>query len=244
AKKIVHRSGPDWYSKQLEEAQKMKARWIAERRDKLDNLTSFTKIEERIKKQGKNDGEWERWGDAVDRYEAAYPWINLADVRARYLRPAKKEERGVLNKEYTKPVGESEPMRNWYPAWEHPAWDGVDEEAKREWMESDHYQVTHREVTRAMVLEEHRRTDRRREMEMAARMEGGEDGDTEVDETEDAMRREFLEEGREGDAMPQAALQAPPPPEPIHPGLMLTPVLEAFWEAMWSAPDAHPPIRL
>ncbi|KAG8998042.1 hypothetical protein FRB90_012390 [Tulasnella sp. 427] len=78
AKKSAHRSGPDWYSHQLGKAQKLRAKWTAERRDKLNKLTSFTKIEERIKKQGKHNGEWERWGDVVDRYEAAYPWINLA----------------------------------------------------------------------------------------------------------------------------------------------------------------------
>ncbi|KAG8994477.1 hypothetical protein FRB90_000417 [Tulasnella sp. 427] len=247
AKKTVHRSGPDWYSKELEKGRALKTRWTTERVEKFNKLTCFAQIEERIKLQGDHDGKWECWGDAVDRYEAAYPAIDLAGVRAKSLRPAEKEVRGILNKEATSPVGESEPMRKWYPKWEHPAWDGVDEEAKRAWRRSPHYQVTHREVKRALGIEASRRSDRRMEMEMAARMEGGGDGDgdTEVDETEDAMRREFLEEGQTGEVAGQApALQAPPPLEPIHPGLEMSAEAEARWESRWSAPNALPPTRL
>ncbi|KAG8994722.1 hypothetical protein FRB90_000361 [Tulasnella sp. 427] len=244
-KKTVHRSGPDWRSKELERAQRLKAKWTAERLDKFDKLTCFTKIEERITLQGDHDGKWECWGDAVDRYEAAYPSIDLAGVRAKYLRPAEKEVRGILNKEATSPVGEFEPMRKWYPKLEHPAWDGVDEAAKRTWMQSLHYQVTHREVKRALGIEASRRSDRRMEMELAARMEGGGDGDTEVDESEDAMRRKFLEEGTTGEATGQApVLQAPPPLEPIHPGLEMSAEAEARWESRWSAPSALPPTWL
>ncbi|KAG8984852.1 hypothetical protein FRB90_005079, partial [Tulasnella sp. 427] len=238
AKRTVQRSGLDWTEEELEDALNLKAEWDGMRRTKFDLKACLPSIVTKIRRQEKPDAEWELFGDILDRYEAAYPAIDLAAVRAKHLRPAKKEERGVCNKELTGKIGDHELIGGWYPVREHSAWEGVDDAAWKAWVRSPHYQVTPWEVKRALQNEEHLR--KRRMMERMEAMDGG-DGDTEVDENEDAMRQAFVA-GEGDDAITEGpVLQEPPPLEPIHPGLVMTPEVEARWEARWSTPAALPP---
>ncbi|KAG8996643.1 hypothetical protein FRB90_012681 [Tulasnella sp. 427] len=237
-KRIVKRKGPIWTPDQIKSAKAKKAEWEEMRRNKFEHETSLAEIRTRVADEEEGDPASEAWKDAVERYEAAYPQIDFGGVRAKHLRPAKMEV-PARNRELTRMPKPTEPMRWWYPSWEHPAWDGIPREVLMDWTRSDHFKVRVAEVKNALSAEDEARAKRRRAMEM----EMGErsDAETVVDETEDAMRRAFVAEGNEGEqVLPSPAPQTSTETSPLFviPALKMTPDVEALWEARWSAPGA------
>ncbi|KAG8987636.1 hypothetical protein FRB90_003235 [Tulasnella sp. 427] len=232
----LKRSPSTWTAWEAQDAKILKGRWESVRKAKFARHTCPKTIGDNVVQQEELDPLWVQWGTVVERFEAAYPLVDLAGVRAKHIRPAKCEEPGTGNKEATRMLEPSEVMRGWYPAWEHPAWDGIPEGVLYAWRQSAHYQVVVGEVKNALSAEE---GERKRRWAAAAteRM----DAETVVDGEEDAMRRAFVAEdnGTEG---------VPPPPAPLEtsplqviPTLKMDPEVEAVWEARWSAPSALPP---
>ncbi|KAG8996481.1 hypothetical protein FRB90_012726, partial [Tulasnella sp. 427] len=235
-KRIVKRKGPIWTPDQVKSAKAKKAEWEEMRKLKFERDTSLAEIRTRVADEEEGDPRSEAWKDVVERYEAAYPRIDFAGVRAKHLRPAKMEV-PARNRELTKVPEPAEPMRWWYPSWEHPAWDGIPTEVLKEWTRSDHHKVKVAEVKNALSAEDEARAKRRAAMEMVERS----DAETVVDETEDEMRRAFVAEGTEGEQIPPvSAPQTSSETSPLFviPALKMTPAGEALWEARWSAPGA------
>ncbi|KAG8986354.1 hypothetical protein FRB90_004072 [Tulasnella sp. 427] len=234
----LKRSPSTWTAWETHDAKILKGRWESVRKAKFGRHTCLNTIRDYAAKQEELDPLWVQWGTVVERFEAAYPQIDLAGVRAKHIRPAKCEEPGTSNKEATRMLEPSEVMRGWYPAWEHPAWEGIPQEVLETWRHSPHYQVVVGDVRNALSAEESERKRR-----WAAEATERTDAETVADGEEDAMRRAFVAEGTEGE-------EVPPPPAPLEdsplkviPALRMSADAEAAWEARWSAPNAHRPTQ-
>ncbi|KAG8986373.1 hypothetical protein FRB90_004050 [Tulasnella sp. 427] len=232
----LKRSPSTWTAWEIHDAKILKSRWEGVRKAKFARHTCPMTIEGNVAKQEELDPLWVQWGTVVERFEAAYPQINLAGVRAKHIRPAKCEEPGTSNKEATRMLEPSEVMRGWYPAWEHPAWEGIPEEALEAWRQSAHYQVVVGEVRNALSAEESQRNRR-----WAAGATERTDAETVVDGEEDAMRRAFVAEENGVEEVPPPPTVQETSPLQVIPALKMDPEVETLWEARWSAPSALPP---
>ncbi|KAG8989415.1 hypothetical protein FRB90_002246, partial [Tulasnella sp. 427] len=156
--KTVRRAGPGWSAAELFSGVRWKAEWTQTRLALFESRT----CEERLKRRLAADQEQDRishwWARVVERYEIAWPDIDLAGVRARYIRPARNEISENRDPRVMSTSKRHETMRAWYPAWEHPAWDDVDESAKERWRRSAHYTVTVGDVEHTLQNETDRRS--------------------------------------------------------------------------------------
>lgn len=175
-----------WSEAELARASAYKKKWDETRQTSFVRKTSRENLEYRLQACDSLDGLAERFQKVVDRYEAGWPAIDLAGVRARYIRPRKNEVPTVKNKEFMPALAPLDEMRRHYPAWDHPAWDGVDRHAIRAWRNDPHYRLRVFDVT---VLVEDEAAERRR---ANAEPDEATEIATVADEDEERMRREYL----------------------------------------------------
>ncbi|KAG8954795.1 hypothetical protein FRC00_005718, partial [Tulasnella sp. 408] len=146
-----------WTESEVRRAASSKLKWDKLRQGSLERLTSCERLKNRVKKHEENDKVVERFQKLVDRYEAGWSGIALAGVRARYIRPKKNEVPKKKNKEAMPFLDHADAMREHYPSWDHPAWEGVDEEAIANWMKSSHYKLKVQDVIAVLSDEESER---------------------------------------------------------------------------------------
>ncbi|KAG8898236.1 hypothetical protein FRC01_010978, partial [Tulasnella sp. 417] len=140
----------DWNASELGEASFIKGVWDRTRETFFQRKTSRKGLDDQIKKNETVDKCAEKFQRLVDWYEAGWPSIDLAGVRARHIRPV---EITVLRGQNSnkRALGPCDAMREYYPPREHPAWEGVDEEAIAEWEASSHYKLRVKDMV-AIVL--------------------------------------------------------------------------------------------
>ncbi|KAG8911810.1 hypothetical protein FRC00_005786, partial [Tulasnella sp. 408] len=172
-----------WTESEVRRAASLKLDWDKLRQGSFHRLTSRERLKDRMKKHEKNDTVLERFQRLVDRYEAGWSGIDLAGVRARYIRPKKNEVPKRKNKEALPFLKHSDAMREHYPSWDHPAWEGVDEKAIANWMESSHYKLKVQDVIAVLSDEESERRTVNTQPEDATEVASV------VDEDEARMRR-------------------------------------------------------
>ncbi|KAG8895940.1 hypothetical protein FRC01_012113 [Tulasnella sp. 417] len=198
SKAHIPRNG-DWTKEAIEEALTKKRKWDKMRQRSLWAKTCRKALDDSIEKVKETDASAEHFQKLVDRYEAGWPAIDLAGVRARYIRPIENEVRGENNRERIKALGPTDRMRRYYPSWDHPAWEAVDSRAIFEWENSPHYKLRQCDVL-TMVLDEDAEV---------KRANAEPDVATEPDEDDDAMRREFVAaEEDETEAAEEAAVES------------------------------------
>ncbi|KAG8911687.1 hypothetical protein FRC01_005579 [Tulasnella sp. 417] len=190
-------SGKTWSPSDLERATRNKSEWDGMRKTSFERKTSRENLGERLKRSEAIDALAEKFQRLVDKYEASWPAIDLAGVRARYIRPRKNE---IPHKQNKETIHEQvDVMRQFYPTWDHCAWDGVDRQAIAKWKRDPHYKLRVCDVMMMLMDEEMERKGGNVEPDAAT------DIATVMDEDEARMRREYLAAEVEEVADPAAA---------------------------------------
>ncbi|KAG8974147.1 hypothetical protein FRC05_007895, partial [Tulasnella sp. 425] len=186
SKVYVPQDKKTWTPEEIGYAALGKEDWDEMRKTSLERKTSLKKLEERVKKSEAIDAAAERFQKLVDKYEEDCGAVDLKGVRARFIRPRRNEVQREKNKEAMPRLGPLDEMRRHYPAFEHPAWDGVDAVAIAAWTRSPHYKLRVNEVMAEVERKEKGKQKANAEPDEATEIA------TVVDEDEERMRREFL----------------------------------------------------
>ncbi|KAG8959419.1 hypothetical protein FRC05_007820 [Tulasnella sp. 425] len=186
SKVYVPQDEETWTPEEIEYAALGKEDWDETRKTSLERKTSLKNLQERVKRSEAIDASAERFQKLVDRYERDCREVDLTGVRARFIRPRRNEVPREKNKEAMPRLGLCDEMRRHYPAFDHPAWDGVDAAAIAAWTRSDHYKLRVNEVMAEVERKEKGKQKANAEPDEATEIA------TVVDEDEERMRREFL----------------------------------------------------
>ncbi|KAG8951489.1 hypothetical protein FRC04_006021 [Tulasnella sp. 424] len=240
SKVYVPQDKETWTPEEIEFAALGKEDWDEMRKTSLERKTSLKSLQERVKRSEAIDASAERFQKLVDKYEEDCKEVDLTGVRARFIRPRRNEIPREKNKEAMPRLGPLDEMRRHYPAFDHPAWDGVDAAAIAAWTRSDHYKLVVNEVMHSVAREEKGKGKANAEPDEATEIA------TIVDEDEEKMRREFLAAEVDEVEAPRrsgsgSAWGAAPGGEGDG-GLNRQMAMSAVdFEGQWSAPSAHHP---